>query len=126
MGEDWAWYVGRYDDYFDSGPFVSREEAIEIGKSEYDEGFHIVEAYKNDVELKDYFDAPRFVEDAEEHGYELMGEGGDNLFEITSKQSADLQKMVRDTIALWQMKHKLTFTPWCFTNSRNEEYHEHD
>jgi hypothetical protein len=118
---DWKWYVGYSDKIYESGPIDTREEAIRIAREEF-EGGYIIEAYKGDVQLSDYFDTDWFIEDANERTHVFQGLGGDPLFDPSIDQQRDLQLMVRETIKEWSQKHELTFTPWCFTHQRNEEY----
>ncbi len=118
----WQWYVGYHDDEFSSGPYETREEAVQIAKDEYDEGGWIIEAYKRPVSLAAYFDAGDFLERAEEDGYDFANENGDPLFDVDMDQMKDLQQRIRSAIEQWQADHKLEFIPWTFTGQRNLEF----
>lgn len=118
---NWKWYVGHYEEEFSSGPYETREEAVQIAKEEYEGGW-IIEAYKSPIALAPYFDARNFVERAEDDGYEFSNESGDPLFDITKDQMKELEEMVRQTITDWQKKHNLVFMPWTFTGQRNLEF----
>lgn len=113
---DWKWYAGNSDEVYCSGPFDTREEAL-------DEGYpYILEAAKEDVSLSNFVDVDQLFENANDQGYDLQGESGEPLFDPSKEQGDDLNEMIRDAIDLWQLKHNLTFTPWCFTHQRNEEF----
>ena len=115
---DWKWYAGSNDEEFHSGPFDTREEAIDA--LDGGRGF-IIEAHKRPQALSSYFDATRFIEDAEESVYELTNPDGEPLFEATSTQIDDLEKRVREAIDQWQEAHNLVFISGFFSQSRNLE-----
>jgi hypothetical protein len=121
----WGWYGCTCDETFSEGPFSSREECIkectQQGLGDYDGGFHIVEARKDDIKLSAYFDSDLLIENAEDRAYDDHG-GEDPLFEVTAEQAKDLEFVVRMCIDRWQVRHGLTFEPWCLTASRNEDY----
>ena len=116
---NWAWYAGRSEDEFQSGPFSSREEAVEALEGE--PGF-IIEAYKKPIELAQGFDAATFLDECEEHFCDLSNEYGEPLFDTTAAQQNDLERRVREAISGWQEEHKLVFFSWYFTGTRGLEY----
>lgn len=116
---DWKWYAGSNEEEFHSGPFDTREEAIDA--LDGSRGF-IIEAHKRPLTLSSCFDATRFFEDAEESVYELANPDGELLFEATGTQIEDLEKRVRKAIDQWQENHNMVFIPWCFSQSRNLEF----
>lgn len=118
---NWKWYVGNDEAIYTSGPYDTREEAVQIARDEF-EGGYIIEAYKLPVELSAFFDANRFLEDAEELAYDLTNELGDPIFDPTGAQIDDLEKRIRVAIKQWQEDHKLVFMPFMFTGTRNGEY----
>ena len=118
---DWKWYVGHYEETFTSGPYDTRDEAVQIARDEY-EGAWIIEAYKRPLKLSSFFDEDRFLEDAEEDCSDLGNEDGDAIFYVTDAQAHDLVTRVRATIDQWQLDHGLVFMPWIFTGQRNLEF----
>lgn len=119
----WGWYVGHNEEEFNSGPFETKEEAVHIAHEECDGAF-IVEARKEDILLSSQFDVDRFIEDADDRCYDMMGLDDCCLFgsNITKDQMGDLQEIVRAAINRWQQDHGLTFTPWVFIKTRNLEF----
>lgn len=121
--ENWKWWVGFNEETYHT-ECDTREEAAYIAREEYEGGW-IIEARKpSNIPLEKYFDAERFLEDAEDRAHDYYGdpETGDPVFDITAAQIDDLDTMVRETIGAWQKKHSLVFTGWAFTASRNSEY----
>lgn len=119
---DWSWWVGRDEERFHTECGI-REEAARIAKEEYEGGF-IIEAQKpGNISLSGYFDAQKFLEDADEAAYENHGDpdGGDPVFDAPPELRDELQSMVRAAIDAWQKKHKLTFKGWQFAATRNLE-----
>lgn len=120
---DWRWWFGNDDEVFTT-ECATREEAVSIATEEYDGGYICeARAYQN-MPLAGFFDAERFIEDAEDKASDLTSpdHGHDVLFEVTPEQEADLERSVRAAIALWQKRHGLAFKPWMFERSRNHEY----
>jgi len=115
---NWKWYAGSNEEEFHSGPFDSREEAIDALDGY---GGFIIEAHKADIQLASYFDAVEFIENAEENGYEFSSPDGEYLFDVSTHQLLHLQEMVKDAISEWQKTHNLVFTPWAFSGTRNLE-----
>lgn len=120
----WSWWVGSNDERYHT-ECDSREEAVRIAKEEYD-GAYIVEAAKpSNIMLSEYFDADRFMEDAEDRAYDDHGDpdgGHDTVFDITAAQHADLETKVRAAISAWQAEHGLVFTGFRFSAEQNGEY----
>jgi len=115
---DWKWYARSNEEEFHSGPFDTREEAINALDGSW--GF-IIEAHKRPLALSSYFDATRFLEDAEESACDLANHDGELLFEATSTQIEDLEERVRKAIDQWQESHNMVFISWYFSQSRNLE-----
>ena len=116
---DWKWYAGSNEEGFHSDPFDTREEAIDA--LDGNRGF-ILEAHRRPLALSSYFDATRFLEDAEESAYELANPDGEPLFEATNTQIEDLEERVRKAIDQWQESHNMVFISWYFSQSRNLEF----
>lgn len=115
---DWKWYAGSNEEEFHSGPFDTREEAVYALDGE---GGFIIEAHKHLESLASYFDAHRFLEDAEDSAYDMANPDGGPLFDATGAQIIDLEKRVREAIDQWQESHNLVFEPWAFFGTRNLE-----
>lgn len=118
---DWKWYVGHSEDYFTGGPYDTRDEAVYIAKEEFEGGW-ILEAHKRPVKLSAYFDEDQFLEHAGERSYDLSGEDGEPIFDVTDAQAHDLVTRVRAAIDQWQLDHGLVFMPWVFSGQRNLEF----
>ena len=120
----WSWWVGSDDERFHT-ECSSREEAVRIAKEEY-EGAYIVEAAKpSNIMLSEYFDAERFLEEADERAYDDHGDPEgcyDEVFATTVAQRSDLEAKVRAAIGAWQDEHGLVFTGYKFSASRSSEY----
>lgn len=120
----WSWWVGSSDERFHT-ECSSHEEAVRIAKEEY-EGAYIVEAAKpSNIMLSEYFDAEQFMEEADDRAYDDHGDPEgvyDDIFAITMTQRDDLEAKVRSAISAWQDEHKLVFTGFRFSASRNMEY----
>jgi hypothetical protein len=114
MGDNWKWYYSLDDDFF-QGPFETKSEAL----SELD-GSHgwIMEAYKVPLMLSDCIGIDDVFDTAEESAYDLSNEG-ENLFDVTPQQSADLKKRLKKACDDWQSDHSLVFVPWIFSHTRN-------
>ncbi|OJX99076.1 MAG: hypothetical protein BGP07_03150 [Rhizobiales bacterium 63-22] len=123
--KNWKWYAGPDDEVFTIGPCDTREEAIEEAQGYGYEGFHLVEAVKDDIRLADYIGADNILEEAEERAYDLCDpESSESLFDVTGDQCADLTARLRKACDEWQEAHGLRFVPWAFTRTRNAEYIE--
>ncbi len=117
VDDGWGWWSG-YDGENYNGPFASRVEAV---ASLSGEAGYIVEARQDPVDLASYVDAEDLLERAEDVAYDLSNENGDPIFEAKPEQIADLGKRLKAACDAWQVAHGLTFTPYRFTASRNEE-----
>ncbi|WP_026790372.1 hypothetical protein [Pleomorphomonas oryzae] len=132
--ESAAWYAGCDEELLPIGPCDSREQVIqeaiasEVFK-ENDDGSRIVliGKYANiRVNLADYFDAEEFLERASE-AMDNNDEGGDEYgdrhpcHEIDDDATADLQKVVRETIWKWQRDHGLHLKSWALRLVEGDE-----
>ena len=120
----WGWWGGSNDEHYSGGPFDAREEAVEYVRESYEEGY-VVEAYISDIDLSKQFCADSWLERVDEHLFEeCSGENGPDSFieDITDDQVKDLQKVVREAVAMWQAQNQIVITPYLFTGSRNEEF----
>jgi len=116
--EGWFWFSGSNDEWYQNGPCKTREQAI----LELDgEGGYIIEARQDPVKLSDYADLEGAIERAHEGSYDLIGEDGDPIFEVTPEQEKDLIARLKAAADQWQADHKLVFTPRMFTATRNAE-----
>lgn len=119
----WSWWVGTDEEWLTT-ECESREEAVEIARTEY-EGAHICEALEPvRLRLADWFDAFEFIESAEDRAEEYQSEYHETVFEVSREQATDLEKMVRETIQEWQTKHNLVFKSAYFQQTRNPDYIE--
>lgn len=121
---EYVWWAGSDEQHFDS-EYSTREEAIEVGKDEYDheDGFHICEAIVKEQRLSEYFCIEWFMEYAEERAYDLhTGESEDELFKLKKEEQASLEFAIKSSIEKWQVDNKKTFIPFMFTHTRNSEY----
>lgn len=76
--ENWSWWVGHDEERYHT-ECDTRQEAVRIATEEQDGGY-ICEAVKpGNIELSEFFDADRFLEEADERAYDDHGdpEGGD-------------------------------------------------
>src|SRR5680860_998078 len=99
---NWKWYAGQYEETMSSGPFDSRDEALEIAREEY-EGAWILEAYKEDVPLSKFFDVECFLETADDNAFDYQGENSDPLFELSKDQTKSLDLAIKTAIDQWQI-----------------------
>ena len=121
--DNWRWWVGYSEERYHT-ECDTRDEAVRIAKEEQDGGY-ICEAIKPaNLELLKFFDADRFLEDAEDQAYDDYGDpdGGEALFEVSLDQTKELQSAVRAAIKKWQDENGLVFTSWQFEKMRNEEF----
>ncbi len=118
---NWKWYVGYSEEEFTSGPYDTRDEAVQIARDEYEGGW-IIEAHKSPLSLAAHFDVEDFLERAEEEVCEYSNPDGETIFDVTELQRNDLKLRVMQTIEQWQIDHNLKFEPWVFTGQRNLEF----
>lgn len=104
-GED-IWYVGRNDVWYDGGTESTRDAAIAVGKSDYDgDGFHIICARIDPVDIAAHFDINDLMESVDENGDYLSGESFDSVFDAcTQDQIDDLENRVRKVMREWQIE----------------------
>lgn len=124
---DWAWYAGYNDEEYCIGPLPTRDCAIDEARSDGldgGDGFFITEARKDPLRLSREFSADWLLNQAEDNVCDFANESGDPIFEVTTEQEKDLEFVVRAAIDRWQKRHDLTFVPWVFTQTRNEEFIE--
>jgi hypothetical protein len=121
--QNWKWWVGSDEERFHT-ECDTREEAVQIAISDYDDGAWIIEAVKaENIKLSEYFDTDVFLENAEDSAADIGDpEGYDPIFDVTPEQGNDLEVVVRAAIDAWQEKHALKFVPWAFSAQRNLEY----
>lgn len=124
---DELWYIGRDDECYSIGTEKTRDAAIHVGENDCDgEGFYIVCARIDPVDIAAHFDMDMFVEDIDEGGDYLSGDGADSVFEnCTADQMDDLENRVRATMRSWQIEcHSAgnVITGDLFTISHSAEY----
>lgn len=111
------------------GPFDTREEAIDEGKSENpDTPFLVCEASNPPIRLSAWLNVEYMIENAEE---DLLDsdracseyDNGD-CFTMTKEQRADLVERVKQAVEKWQDDHALVFKVRTFEDQRNEEWIE--
>jgi len=122
--QGWQWWVGRDEEVFTYGPMETRDEAIQVGKSDLNGEFFLVEARQDNIELSDWFDVVDLLDKLDDLLYEqdLGGPNGEiSTYNVTRDQQNDLQVIIRSAIATWQTKHGIVIKPWRFTGKRNLE-----
>ena len=115
---DWKWYAGSNEETFHSGPFDTRQEAVDALDGE---GGYVIEALKLPMALASFFIVDDLLETAEELAYDMANEDGDPLFCVKPELANELEQQVRETIRAWQSQNNLVFIPWMFSHSRNLE-----
>lgn len=116
MADKWFWYSGSNDEFYQNGPFATREEAID---ELYGEGGYIVEAKPQKVA----FSAVRMIDD-QYFDCEDYFSGENNEPDRKGKfeeANAELQSLINE----WLVKWEDTFVqPEIFAATRSEEYIE--
>lgn len=114
-----AWYSSNDEEFWDGGPYDTREEAEHWAK----ENGHrlIMQATKCPIRVSGHFDQGRFIEDAEESLYDRCGEDGGPILDFTPDVNSDLHARVRAAIDEWQVAHQLSPLAWRFDNSGEVE-----
>ena len=104
-GEE-IWYVGRNEEWYDGGMYATREAAISVGQSDYDgDGFHIICARIDPVDIAAHFNFDEFAESIDENGDYLSGESFDSVFDaFNMDQLDDLENRVRNVMREWQIE----------------------
>ena len=113
---DMLWWIGRYEESF-SCFATTRDEAIRIGHRDYDhgEGFYIIEARQDELDLAAAFDLEQFGEAVETHFADLQGEDHEDfLSSYSGVELAELETTIRHTIRQWQVKTRLTGGGTCY------------
>ena len=130
----WGWWAGSSPEHFHIGPHPTRQEAIDaavverIGefKDEFGNwkiGLHILEAYKDSIDLSLHFEANDWLSLVDEHQLvDDANENGDPLIDVTIEDEEDLQVRVRAAIRDWQAARNIVVEPYTFTKTRNPEY----
>lgn len=124
-----CWWLGRSEEWFNGGEANSRDEAIHIGTSDYDgDGFHIVCAKTDPVDVAAHFYIDRLIEDIDDSDDYLSGEGRDSVFEACPKDLIDdLENRIRLTIRTWQIEMQaagIEIKGDLFTTQHSGEYVE--
>lgn len=124
---DEIWYIGRNEEWYDGGMEETRDVAIAVGQSDYDgDGFHIICARIDPVDVAAHFDMDSFMESIDENGDYLSGESYDSVFDAcTAEQIDDLEKRVRKAMREWQLKCHASgqvVRGDFFTSSHSHEY----
>ncbi|WP_312531749.1 hypothetical protein [Paracoccus sp. (in: a-proteobacteria)] len=121
------WWVGRDEESFGACA-PARDEAIQIGRRDYDDGagFYIIQARQDEIDLAAAFNMERFDEAVEEHFEDLAGEDHDGfLTNYSGLELAALETAMRQTIRQWQVKTRLagggTCLPQIFTECGKAE-----
>jgi len=122
----WEWWIGPYEERY-SEAFATREGAIKAGRFEYcGDGFHIVEAYQNPVLLSQMFDADGVLDRLErfDECHEEMHDPEDwqPVIDLSEEQVKSLAQALQAAADEWQRRNGLTFTPFAFTGTRNQEF----
>ena len=121
--QEYFWWAGRDDENFTVGPCSTREEAIERGNEDFDEGFYIVEAYQRPVDFAEMFNADDAIARWLEDDDQVCTEDGEAPFDLTADQLHDLQTSVRLTIRNWAIRSDLAnLKVYWFAGQRNEEH----
>jgi hypothetical protein len=128
---NWKWWWSSSEEGPYSGPFDSREAAIEAA---IDDGtceglgdqtvIHICEAYQTPIRLVQHFDMERWVEGVDDDLYELGDPDGDGVLAQVKREDWDrLEVAIKDAITAWQddTERPIMIIPWAFTNQRNLE-----
>ncbi|SDG35396.1 hypothetical protein [Pelagibacterium luteolum] len=135
---EWKWWGGVDEEVCTYGPFDTKEdviaEAAADGTGEFQDengnwkiGVHVVEARKDPLRLADWIgDADELMERAEESVSDSDRASSEHdeppYFECSKDQEADLERRIKAACDEWQAEHKLTFTTFTFSASRNHEY----
>lgn len=133
---NWQWWVSSDEEIY-TGPYDSREEAIEvavsdeIGLCDWEEGepahhsFYITEAYQQNIQVADHIDVGDMVERWNENDWEELGNPNDSdsvAEHVTSAQWDDLQARLRAAALVWQAENAVVIKSWAFKQQRNNEH----
>ena len=106
------WYYANFQDSeVWSGGLETRDEAIDAGRDEYDDGFFVVEATNPPVRISDWIETHRVIERANDS---IMDSDRVTIdeecpFQVSPEQEADLCNRVKLACDQWQEAHGLTF-----------------
>ena len=122
MTDKWFWYVGSNEEDFSLGPFDTRQDAIDEGEANYDEGFWIIEATKSGWPAPR---ASRLIEDMFENSEDLFR---DEYPEIqgTLQQRTQAEEELQELLNKWMDKYRTVIfpEPYVFSAQANLEYIE--
>ena len=127
IDESWTWWGSGDGEVFSSGPFSTREEAIEATISDYPDGSRgqICEAIQGVPRLSISFDDIEQIWSGQnEDGFGEDGyDGPSSLFagKITDDIESDLEKRIAAAVDDWILAHELTPRLWAFDAVRNSE-----
>lgn len=126
-GEE-LWWVGRDEESYGACA-PARDEAIQIGRRDYDEGdrLYIIQARQDEIDLAAIFNMERFDEAVECHFEDIQGEYHNGfLSDFSSGQLLALETAMRQSIRQWQVRTRLlgggTCFPQIFTECGKAEY----
>lgn len=134
--EGWGWWHARSEEDPHTGPFSTRDEAIEdaVGSGNYDDEdddgtpchlFSICDARQDPLRLADWIRADLILECAEENLHDddrICPEYDDGpFFKATPDQDRDLQSRIKAACDEWQAAHGLVFSANTFSAQRNQE-----
>lgn len=114
-----GWWVTSDEEHYEAGPLDTREEAL-LAAMEID-AYAIARCTQQPVRVAALFDAPAFLEQAEEANEDWHNEDGDPVLDFSLEVIADLQATVRAAIDAWQVKHQLAPLPYMFFSVDDEE-----
>lgn len=99
------WWFGQSDEFYTNSA-DTREAAIQTGLADYEDGFHLICARTDPVDLAAHFDVREFTQAFEDNDTDyLTGEGLDTVFHsITDAHLDDLETRIQRTIRDWQIK----------------------
>jgi hypothetical protein len=121
----WEWWIGLDEERY-SESFATREDALEAGRDQYDEGFYVMHACQRPIRL-----AEAFCTDGVDDRLERFDEGMEHLhdpddwqpiIELTAEQMRSLSQTLEAAADEWQRRNGLTFIPFAFTESKPAEY----
>lgn len=117
--EKWQWYAGSDDEYYQEGPFDSKDQAIEIviDEGDHDNGFHIIEATCYEIN----FSAKKLIEDQYLEMEDLFSRDRCQSGRLGNHEEAD--KKLQILLDNWISEYKSTFIePDMFAKTRNQEF----
>jgi hypothetical protein len=124
-----GWYASEDGERFTSGPVESRQEIIEIAKSEQcgiqDEKskdgkwvciFEIIYAERNTLRISDHINMQNHIEDLCCSYFQELSdpEGNEDLIRLNKEEYNSINETVKRSIDEWQTKNNKKFYPYCF------------